>query len=84
MERAVVVTARVSPKVEANNTNKRSRGNVVPVPFVSTCHPRLIGGISAGSRTIAVAVHHPRLDLMRRPGGGAVSTGAVGGPIVMI
>jgi hypothetical protein len=82
--RAVTVTAEVKPTVATNSSNRRPTGNVVPVPFVRTCHPRLIGGISAGSRTIAVAVHHPRLDLLRRPGFGAVSTGAVRGPAVMI
>lgn len=81
-ESAVTVTATVSATVEANSAANRSIGIVVPVPLETTCHARLIGGISAGARTIAVAVHHPRLDRLRPPGGGVVSTGAVIGPAV--
>ena len=81
-ESAVMVTAIVRPTVEANSAASRSIGMVAPVPLERTCHARLIGGMSAGVRTIAVAVHHPLLDRLRGLAGGVVSTGAASGPAV--
>ena len=55
-----MVTATVKAIVAANNSQRRSRGTGVPVPLVTTCQTRLIGGISTGRRTIPAAAHQPR------------------------